>query len=126
MISKSGLTLYLGLIPAEIVNGPSPHSAELPMHGRIPRGPHEYHVVAAIFDAATGARVSDASVTAQVAGLGLAGAKTKLEPMQIADTTTYGGFFHLPGFDLYTVRLTIDRPGAPQPIVLDFKYDHRR
>ena len=53
MISKSGLTVYLGLIPAEIVKGPSPHSAELPMHGRIPRGPHEYHVVAAIFDAAT-------------------------------------------------------------------------
>lgn len=96
------------------------------MHGRIPSGPHEYHVVAAIFDAATGARISDANVTAQVSGLGLSGTKKKLEPMEIAGTTTYGGFFDLPGFDLYTVRLAIDRAGAPQPVVLDFKYDHRR
>ena len=101
-------------------------SRPLPMHGRIPRGPHEYHVVATIFDAATGARVSDAAVVAQVSGLGLYGPKKKLEPMETAGTTTYGGFFDLPGRDLYTVRLAIDRPGAAQPVVVDFKYDHRR
>ena len=126
MISRSGLTVYLGLIPAEVVNGPSPHSAEPPMHGRIPRGPHEYHVVAAIFDAVTGTRVADANVTAQVSGVGLAGSKKKLDPMEIAGTITYGGFFDLPGFDLYTVRLAIERSGAAQPVVLDFKYAHGR
>jgi len=95
------------------------------MHGGIPKGPHEYHFVAAVFDAASGARVSDAVVTAEVAGLGLSGSKEKLEPMQIAGTTTYGGFFDLPGFDLYTVKLTVERSGA-SPAVLQFKYDHRR
>jgi hypothetical protein len=54
------------------------------MHGHVPKGPHEYHLVAAVFDAATGARVSDAAVTAEVSGLGLSGSKRKLEPMQIA------------------------------------------
>jgi hypothetical protein len=55
----------------------------------------------------------------------LSGSKKKLEPMQIAGTTTYGGFFDLPGFDIYTVKLTVERDKAP-PAVLQFKYDHRR
>jgi hypothetical protein len=95
------------------------------MHGGIPRGPHEYHFVAALFDAASGTRISDAAVTAQVSGLGLSGSKTKLEPMQISGTTTYGGFINLPGLDLYTVMLTVERSGV-SPAVLQFKYDHRR
>jgi hypothetical protein len=124
--TTGGLTVYLGVVPAEIVKGPSPHSAERPMHGRIPKGPHEYHVVAAVFDTATGARVSDAAVTAQVSGLGLSGPRRKLEPMQIAETTTYGGFFDLPGRDQYTVKLTVERSGGVQPVVLEFKFDHRQ
>jgi hypothetical protein len=121
-----GLALYLGVVPAEIVKGPSPHSAERPMHGRVPRGPHEYHVVVAIFDAASGARISDATVTVQISGLGLAGTKKKLDPMDIANTVTYGAFFDLPGLDLYIVRLTVERPGGDRPATVDFKYDHRR
>ena len=123
--TAGGVTVYLGVVPAEIVKGLHASGAERPMHGGIPKGPHEYHFVAAVFDAAGGARVSDAVVTAEVAGLGLSGSKKKLEPMQIAGTTTYGGFFDLPGFDLYTVRLTVVRGGA-SPAVLQFKYDHRR
>jgi hypothetical protein len=45
--------------------------------------------------------------------------------MQISGTTTYGGFFDLPGFDLYKVKLTVQR-GEAVPAVLEFKYDHRR
>jgi len=116
--SAGGLTVYLGVVPAEIVKG-------LPMHGHISKGPHdyhviskslhEYHIVAAIFDAASGERVSDAAVTAEVSGLGLAGGKRQLEPMQIAGTTTYGGFFDLPGADLYTVKLTVASGGPARP-----------
>jgi hypothetical protein len=124
--TAGGVTVYLGVVPAEIVKGlASGSTTERPMHGGIPRGPHEYHFVAAVFDATSGARVSDAVVTAEVSGLGLAGSKKKLEPMQIAGTTTYGSFFDLPGFDLYTVKLTVERSGA-SPAVLQFKYDHRR
>ena len=124
--TAGGVTVYLGVVPAEIVKGLATGSpTEQPMHGGIPKGAHEYHLVAAVFDAPTGARVSDAIVTAEVSGLGLSGSKQKLEPMQIAGTTTYGGFVDLPGFDLYTVRLTIERSGA-SPAVLQFKYDHRR
>jgi len=31
----------------------------------------------------------------------------------------------LPGFDLYTVKLTVERSGV-SPATLQFKYDHRR
>ena len=51
---------------------------------------------------------------------------TALARMEIANTTTYGNFFNLPGADLYTIRLTIQRLGSQRPVVLDFKYDHRR
>jgi len=119
-----GLTAYLGVMPAELVKGPGPHSADKPMHGRIPRGQHEFHIVVAIFDAGTGARISDATISAKISGLGLSGAQKVLEPMKIADTITYGGFFNL-ARDIYTIRLRVQRPGA-QPISLDFKYNHRR
>lgn len=123
--TAGGLRVYLGVVPAEIVKGLGAGSKEPPMHGGVPEGAHEYHVVAAVFDAATGARISDAVVTAEVSGLGLSGSRKKLEPMQIAGTTTYGGFFNLPGFDLYTVKLAIER-GTASPAVLDFKYRHGR
>lgn len=124
--SADGLTAYLGVMPAEIVRGHPPGHPEQAMHGGTPKGSHQYHVVAALFDSASGARISDATVTAQISGLGLAGSKAKLEPMEIAGTISYGGFFNLPGRDLYTVRLTIERPGAARAVELNFKYDHRR
>ncbi len=119
--SAGGLSVFIGIVPAEIVKG----YASQNMHGGPPRGRHEYHVMAAIFDTATGARISDATVTARVAGLGLAGSNEKLEPMEIAGAMTYGNFFDLPGRDLYTVRLEIRRAGSQRPVVVEFKYDHR-
>jgi hypothetical protein len=122
--SAGGLTVYLGVVPAEIVKGPSFHPGERPMHGGPPRGSHEHHIVAAIYDSTTNTRITDATVTAKVSRLGLSGPQQPLEPMTISDTITYGAFFDLPP-DLYTIRLTVQRPGSP-PVVLDFKYDHRR
>lgn len=122
--SAGGLTVYLGVIPAELVKGPGPHSAERPMHGGPLHGAHERHIVVAVFDAANNVRIEDATVTAKVSGLGLSGPQKVLEPMKIADTVTYGAYFNLTA-DLYTIKVTVQRPGA-KPVVVDFKYDHRR
>jgi hypothetical protein len=55
--TAGGVTVYLGIVPAEIVKGlPSGSTTERPMHGRTSKGPREYHVVAAVFDAASGVR----------------------------------------------------------------------
>ena len=118
--TADGLTVYLGILPAAMVKG---HEA---MHGGARKGPHDYHIVAAIFDAASSGRISDATVRAGIAGLAMPGYEANLEPMKIADTTTYGNFVRLPGADLYTIRLTIQRPGQQRPVVVTFKYDHRR
>ena len=123
--TANGVTVYLGVVPAQVVKGEL-KPGEQPMHGHLPKNQHEYHVIAALFDAASGARVSDATVTAQVSGLGLAGTKKTLEPMQIEGTTTYGMFFDLPGADLYTIKLHIERPPPARSADLEFKYDHRR
>ena len=122
--SADGLAVYIGVIPAEMVKGHPSGQTEQTMHGGAPKGVHEYHVVAAIFDASSGARVADAAVTAQISGLGLSGTKKKLDSMKIANTISYGGFFDLPGHDRYTIRLTIERPGQSKPVIFDFKYDH--
>ncbi len=123
--TAGGITVYLGVVPAQVVKGEL-KPGEQPMHGHVPQNLHEYHIIAALFDAASGARVSDATVTAQVSGLGLAGTKKALEPMQIEGTTTYGMFFDLPGADIYTIRLHVDRPAPARAADLEFKYDHRR
>lgn len=107
----NGLAVYLRIVPAEMVKGSPLHSAEQPMHGTA-RAPNEFHVLAAIFDAAAGARVSDARVAAQVSSVALSGAEKTLEPIEIAGRTTHGSFFDLPSPDLYTVKLTIERPSG--------------
>jgi hypothetical protein len=100
------------------------------MHGGTPRGSHEYHIVVAVYDSVSSARISDATVHAKASRLGLSGPQKSLEQMKIAgtitngDIITYGAFFNLTP-DLYTIRLTVQRPGS-QLVVLDFKYDHRR
>ena len=123
--SAGGLSVYMGVVPAEIVKGYAPERPEDKMHRGAPRGPHDYHVMVAIFDSATGARVSDATVSAQVSGIGLAGPKRNLEPMEVAGAMTYGNFFDLPGRDVYTVRLEVRRKPSEAPVTFEFKYDHR-
>lgn len=119
VLTVGGLTVYLGVMPAEVLQG---HPV---MHGGTPRGAHQYHFVAAIFDAASGARVTDAAVTGKISGLGLSGVEKAFEPMTFGNAITFGGFFDLPGADLYAIRLMIRRPGSPEPLAFDFKYDHR-
>jgi hypothetical protein len=120
-----GVAVYYGLVPATIVKGHPPTHPEPSMHGGLPSG-HEFHLVIALFDAATSARIEDAKVTARIAPLGGAGASRALEPMQIAGTITYGAFFPLPLGDRYVISVTVERPGASHAISVDFSYDHQR
>jgi hypothetical protein len=120
-----GLAVYLGVIPAEMITGHPKGHAEAQMHGGVPSGRHVHHVMVAIFDDASGQRITDAVVTANAAGLGLAGTEKTLEPMTIADAVTYGTYFDLPGRDRYRIRIEIARPGAARPVIAEFEYDHQ-
>ena len=120
-----GLGVYMGVLPAGIVRGHSQSHPEATMHGGVPRGAHEYHIIIAVFDAATNARVENAQVTATVSGLGHVGKNSlELEPMAIAGTVTYGGFVDLPGDDRYDIAVDISVPGRSAPVRADFTYQH--
>jgi len=118
-----GLGIYLGILPAAIVRG----QPEDGMHGGVPSGAREYHIIIAIFDAATGARIENAGVAATVSGLGhVGGRRLDLEPMTIAGTVTYGEFVTLPGEDIYDIAVDIRVPDRSSPVRADFSYQHPR
>ena len=122
-----GLGVYLGVLPAGLVRGHPESHPEAAMHGGAPLGAHDYHVIIAIFDAATGARVENAKVTADVSGLGHVGGRSvELAPMTISGTVTYGNFVTLPGNDLYDIRIDITVPGRDSPAQAEFYYQHPR
>jgi len=68
-----GVDIYLGVIPAEMILGHPKLHTEAEMHGGVPVGEHRYHVTVALFDAATGKRITGAQVKASVSELGLSG-----------------------------------------------------
>jgi len=105
-----GMDVYLGIIPAELVQGRL-DAKESSMHGGVRRGSNRYHLVVALFDGKTRTRVTDAEVTAQVIESGLASAPQKLEPMKVGDAMTYGNWFVLPASTAYRIRVRWNVPG---------------
>jgi hypothetical protein len=121
--TADGLAIYLGVLPAAMIQGHQTHPEER-MHGGVPGGRHAYHVVAAVFDELTGERIENAMVQARVVPRGLAAETRALEPMEIAGTVTYGNYFTMGGDDPYRIEISITRSGAGTPVVVDFSYRH--
>ena len=119
------ITLYLGLLPAQMILGHPAEHPETTMHGGKPKSGGEYHVVIALFNASTGARIRNASITARVAEIGLLGEEKKLQPMEIAGTETYGNYFRMDDDGPFTIKLTIHVPGQSAAIVTEFEHSHR-
>lgn len=117
----NGLTVDIGVIPAEIVKGHPKEHPEASAHGGPPLGQYEYHLVVAVFDAASGARITDAKVEARVSSLGLVGPRKTLEQMAIAGTITYGNYFDLPEKGPYTIDIEIERPASR--VRMEFTYE---
>ncbi len=96
--TAGGMTVYVGVVPAEIVKGLDAASHEQgPMHGGVPKGAHQYHLVAAVFDAAGGARVADAAVNAQISAIGLSGEKKRWNRCKSQTPPVTAGFSICPG-----------------------------
>ena len=120
-----GVAIYLGVLPAEMILGhPKPHP-EAEMHGGVPAGQHQQHVVVALFDAASGKRISGAKVSARAYEINRAGTQKKLEPMLIAGTVIYGNYFDIP-VNFYRIRVMIGLPGVADVIETEFEYQHAR
>ncbi|HUX64491.1 hypothetical protein [Sulfuricella sp.] len=117
-----GVAIYLGLMPAEMVLGHPRQFPEKEMHGGIPQGKDRYHVVIALFDDATGKRISSAQVIATVSEAGSAGQRKALERMNIHNTKTYGNWFILSGHGPYRVHLEIAGIRGKGRIETEFEY----
>ena len=118
-----GVTVYYGVVPAEIARGIARTHGETNLHGTERATPIGYHLIVALFNAVTGQRISNATVTASMARPGPQSSPKLLEPMKIADTTTYGNFFELPEHGIYRIHLNITRKGSARPVTVDFLYD---
>jgi hypothetical protein len=117
-----GIVVHFGVVPAEALQAKSVSRRDARMHGGPSGHPGEQHIVIALFDAATGARIEDARVSAYVVGVGRARSARELEPMWIAGTVTYGTFFSLPGSGPHQIRVEVRRPPDARPTAVSFVY----
>ncbi len=93
--SVEDYAIYLGVVPAAIAQEHPPDHPERKMHGGATWGRGQPDVMVAVFDAASGARIDDAVVTATVGEPGLPQVQRRLEPMLIAGAMSYGNYFAL-------------------------------
>jgi hypothetical protein len=108
-----GLRFEYGLTAAAVVGAHPAGHPEATMHSGASSQANRYHVVLAIFNAANGARVSDADVTLGLSGPGHPGAGgIPLEPMNIEGQASYGAYVVLPESGRYRLSFNLRRPSA--------------
>lgn len=127
------LTIYLGVVPAAIVRG---HQAELnaAVRGGLPRSSaHNLHIVAAVFNKTSGARLENVQVRARIhAGARVHGTKPRtwtvpLRPMRVNGALTFGAFTNLGSWQDATISIDVIRPGrSPRHRMTSaqFEYSH--
>lgn len=121
-----GVAVYIGVMPVEIILGhPRTHSEGI-MHGGVASGKNRYHLVVALFDEASGKRISGAGIKARVSEFGLAGQEKELDPMVIADTVTYGNYFAMPNPGPYRIHLEIRHARQHDIGTLEVDFEYRR
>ena len=121
-----GVVIYLGVMPAEILQQELRGHADPKMHDGAPPGGHVYHIMIALFDQATGRRISDAEVAMNVSDPFQPGAHLKLEPMAIGGTIAYGYYVDLPGTGPYRLTVFVRLQGMPDTIEAAFNFQHAR
>jgi len=119
--SASGMTVRLGITPAESMRG----QPETNLHGGVPSGKGQHHLVVALFESGSGQRISNAEITAKVGELGLRTVEKKLDPMVIDKTVTWGNFFQMSSPGQYLIELNIRRRGVA-PVNVNFDYSKPR
>jgi hypothetical protein len=125
VVRVNGIDVFYGVIPAEILSGHPADHAERKMHGGVPRGSGQHHLIVSLFDVKTGRRIENARVSARIGELGLTPQSKTLEPMQFAGTVTYGNFFTMTSPGPYRIEIDL-RPHGGAPAQAVFEYRHPR
>jgi hypothetical protein len=121
-----GMTIEVGVLPAELIQGHLTAPGEpKALHGGTPPYSKSHHLVVALFDAKTGARITDARIRAGVGNRSYNHEPDKtLEPMEMNGAMSYGNFFLLQGEGVWHIHLEILRAGATRAVQADFAYEH--
>jgi cytochrome c5 len=116
-----GTGVYFGAIPADIIRR-NPKDYPEKAYGVAPMGPDQYYVTIALFDAASGKRITDAVVRARVSTASSAGPQKALDLVTVTDAATYGNYFAIGGTGPFEIAVRIKRPGAIGAIETKFEY----
>lgn len=120
-MTVGGLEVYLGRVSAERMRAFPAGSPEAKMHGGIPGGSGYHHMSVSIFDAATHAPVTGATVSLDVEQLGMGREAKALEPVTIAGGTSYGAYVRLAPKNAYAFYVRVQKPGAAKPVEAKFQ-----
>ena len=121
-----GMEMFHGVIPAEIILGHPQGHAERQMHGGVPKGAGQHHLLVSLFDSKSGQRIANAAVIAKVTEIGLGSQEKPLELMPFGGAITYGNYFRMSSPGPYRVDIEIRRPGLSVPVKTTFEYRHPR
>ncbi|WP_447954012.1 hypothetical protein [Sphingopyxis chilensis] len=113
----NGLTIHLGIVPAAVARG----------HGGVPdRSMHNVHMVVAVFNALTGARITNATVVVHIIEPGGKQWSVPLEPMTVNGTLTYDGYATFVKASDYWIGVQVQRPPHTRqhPVTAHFTYAH--
>ncbi|CAM2161672.1 DUF4426 domain-containing protein [Paraburkholderia sacchari] len=126
-VTKSGMTVHYGIVPAEQARSVDRGASEPVELASVP-GLSSYHLVVALFDKATGERISNAAVSATVTGPGpKSRSRTQVKPLQeviVNDMVTYGNYFDMSWRGRYRIDLSITRKDSAKPTNVRLTYDH--
>ena len=110
--SVDGIDIYMGITHAN--NTEAMNVKELGMIQKIKGKKH--HITVALFDKASGARITDAKVMAVIGEMGLSSNRKKLKQEKYGDAVSYGRDFYLSKEGPYWIDLNIKRNGATQTL----------
>jgi cytochrome c5 len=119
--TAGGMDIYLGRMSAEQLRKFPAGSPETKLHGGIPTGSGYYHVNISVFDTATQAPVTGATVELDIEQVGMGRQTAKIEPVTLAGGSGYGGYVRLAPKSSYVFTVRARKPGAGAPVEVTFR-----
>ncbi|MBL0140631.1 MAG: cytochrome c5 family protein [Betaproteobacteria bacterium] len=120
-VSAGGLDIYLGRVSAEQMRAFPAGSPEAKAHGGIPSGSGYHHVNVTVFDSASQAQLTGASVELDVEQVGMGRETKTLEPATVTGGVSYGTYVRLAPKVAYVFVVRVRKAGATQAVEATFQ-----
>ncbi|MGU7812234.1 hypothetical protein [Burkholderia sp. AW49-1] len=126
-VTTHGLTVHFGIVPADKASR-APDEAGVPGDTKAGQGKASYHLVVALFDARTGARIDDAVILARMTSPA-SKARPKVQIKRLPAFTvngmvTYGNYFDMPWAGRYRIDLSVKRRESANTVHVRLNYEH--